>query len=79
MDRQELSQLSPSKIYNTYIEQIDPEILLAQGKTAIVDWLIREKALDDQVASYAAEQILVYAQELIDSRSTGIPPEEENS
>ena len=73
MDAYELSTLTPREIYDTYVENVDPDELISAGRTAIATRLMTEHQLEDRAAYYAADQILVRADQIIASHSS-IPP-----
>lgn len=61
-------ELSAEEVYGTYVENIDPEELLSQGRTGIASSLMLKKGLNQEAAYFAADQILRIAQEKIDSQ-----------
>jgi ribosome-associated translation inhibitor RaiA len=75
MDEYELSTLTPAELFNTYVKGADPDDLVAQGRDHIAVRLMMEAGLKETAAFYAADQILVHAQDMIDAHSS-IPPAE---
>lgn len=73
MDTYELSTLTPGEIYDTYMENADPEEIIRAGRTEIASRLMAEHGLENDAAYYAADQILVHADDTIASHSS-IPP-----
>ena len=68
MDIYQLQELSAAEIYAHYCGGIDPGQLFDQGRTGIATRLLVKAGLSQDAAYYAADQILVYTQELLDRR-----------
>ena len=60
-------QLSPREIFDTYVGQADVTNLLNRTRTDIATELMTRKQLDQEAAYYAADEILVYAQEMAET------------
>ena len=56
-------QLSAREIFDTYMDQADMAELLNRTRTDIATELMARAGLDQEAAYYAADEILVYAQE----------------
>jgi hypothetical protein len=56
-------ELTPQELYETYTEGVDPQRLIDLGRDKIATQLMVEEQLDEEEAYYAADQILVYAQQ----------------
>jgi len=70
MDIYQLQERSAEEIYAHYCDGIDPVQLFDQGRTEIATRLRVKEGLSQDAAYYAADQLLVYAQELLDRRQT---------
>ena len=70
MDIYQLQELSAEEIYAHYCGGSDPGQLFDQGRTELATRLRVKAGLAQDAAYYAADQILVYAQELLDRHPT---------
>lgn len=61
-------ELSAEEVYGTYVEDIEPEELINQGRTGIANSLMIKEGLNQDAAYFAADQILRVAQRKIDSQ-----------
>ena len=59
-------QLSPREIFDTYAGQADLMAQLNRTRTDIATELMVKAGLDQEAAYYAADEILLYAQETTD-------------
>ena len=64
-------QMNAQQIYEAYIQDIEPSALLTQGRDAIARRLMKEEQMPEKAAFYAADQILIYA----DNAEEGEPGE----
>jgi ribosome-associated translation inhibitor RaiA len=62
-----LYELAGPEIYDAFVKYADPAQLIEEGHTWIADRLILEEKLEPEEAYYAADQILVVAQETLDA------------
>jgi hypothetical protein len=60
-------QLSAREIFDAYVGQADLTRLLNRTRTDIATELMAKEGLDQEAAYYAADEILVYAQETAES------------
>ena len=60
-------QLSAREIFDAYVGQADVTEILNRTRTDIAAELMTKKQLDQEAAYYAADEILVYAQEAAES------------
>lgn len=61
-------ELTPRELYDAYGNQADLAALLERDRTDIARDLMVEEGLDPRAAHYAADQILKFAQETIDTQ-----------
>lgn len=66
-----LYQMNAQEIYEAYLPDIEPSMLLTQGRDAIANRLMQQEQMPQKAAFYAADQILLYAEHVED----GIPLE----
>jgi hypothetical protein len=59
-------QLSTREIFDTYMDQVDVTKLLNRSRIDIATELMTNEGLDQEAAYYAADEILVFAQEAAD-------------
>jgi ribosome-associated translation inhibitor RaiA len=68
-------ELSAEEIYDTFVGQATPSDLLAMERTALATQLMVENNLEEVAAFYAVDQILAFAQEILDTEQTGAEAE----
>jgi ribosome-associated translation inhibitor RaiA len=61
-------QLSAREIFDTYVDQADMTELLDRPRTDIATELMARAGLDQEAAYYAADEILIYAQESVERK-----------
>lgn len=72
MDIYQLQELSAEEIYAHYCRGINPRQLFDQGRTEIATGLRIKEGLSQDAAYYAADQILVHTQDLLDRQMSDI-------
>jgi ribosome-associated translation inhibitor RaiA len=70
----EIFELEPEEVYDAYAREVAPVTLINLDRTALASQLMLEKGLDEEAAYYAADQILVAAQDRIDAERS-FPPD----
>lgn len=55
-------QMSAEEVYETYVNEVDPSTLLSEGRDAVAHRLIHDREMPEKAAYYAADQILLYAE-----------------
>ena len=65
-----LEELSAREIYDTYANNREPASLIDEGRTALATRLRVVEGLAQRDAYYAADQILVYARQLVEGQSS---------
>ncbi|MDX1520792.1 MAG: HPF/RaiA family ribosome-associated protein [Anaerolineae bacterium] len=68
-------ELTATEIYQTFVAKADPATLLAMERADLASQLMIDHNLEKAAAFYAADQILVRAQELVDGEWAGAEPE----
>ncbi len=61
-------RMSPEEIYETFAGQSDPQELVQQGRATLTAELMVKEGLLHEVAFYAADQLLEFAQTQIHSK-----------
>lgn len=61
-------RMSPKEIYETFAGQADPQELVQQGRATLTAELMIKEGLLHEVAFYAADQLLEFAQTQLHSQ-----------
>jgi hypothetical protein len=61
-------ELAAEELYAAYFKNVEPQVVLTEGRTAIAARLQTEHKLKSDAAFYATDEILTYAQQLLDIR-----------
>lgn len=70
----DIFDLTAEEIYDAYAVDLEPESLLDLDRTVLASRLMVDEGLDQEAAYYAADQILVAAQEMIEA-GRSFPPD----
>ncbi len=62
--------MSPKEIYQAYVKQSDPAQVIELGRAEIASQLMVDDGFERETAYYAADQILAFAQELVQSQGS---------
>lgn len=62
----DIFDLTAEEIYDTYAAGLEPDTLLDMDRTVLASRLMVDEGLDQEAAFYAADQILVAAQDMIE-------------
>jgi ribosome-associated translation inhibitor RaiA len=68
-------QLSTRELFDTYVGQLDVTKVLNRSRIDIATELMANEGLDQEAAYYAADEILVFAQEAVDLSKSAAPDE----
>jgi len=65
-------QLSARELYDAYAKGRQPEAIIDEGRTALATQLRVEEGLSEKDAFFAADQLMVHAQELLDRQEAQV-------
>jgi hypothetical protein len=61
-------EMSAEELYDAFFKNVDPGILLHEGRTVLAARLQTEHKLKQEPAFYAADEILSHAQYILDTQ-----------
>jgi hypothetical protein len=61
-------EMSAEELYDAFFKNVDPGILLHEGRTSLAARLQIEQKLKQESAFYAADEVLSHAQWLLDNQ-----------